>query len=214
MKRLILIMVVMLTLTGCVNVKRSDYNEIINEAINSKEKIYNTYRKGYKFYLPHGLYISNSKEYNELIKSSDETYYLYIDLVSYLHKVDSNYKVNKNSYYSLNIEKDKKKGYLEINKKNDKYLVEIMYNYAKIEVMVDKEKDIKDVVANSIVILSSIYYNDNMLKNMNDDEALSYKDENVDIFNSDGGRDKSNFLEYVEEYDDATEDVPDTDKIK
>lgn len=213
MKRLFVIIALTLTLTGCVNIKNSDYQTIINESINSNEHIYNTYRKGYKFYLPHGLYITNTKGYNEVIKSSNNTYYLYIDLISYLHKVNNNYKVNSSSFYSLNIASQNKSGYLEINKKNNKYLVEIMYNYAKIEVMVEKEEDIKEVVANSIVILSSIYYNDNVLKNLEDDGTLNGKEVNVDIFKT-GSRDKSNFLEYVEEYDEAAEEVPDLDKIK
>ena len=40
-----------------------------------------------------------------------------------------------------------------------------MYNYAKIELMVE-EKDINQVVTNSIIMLSSINYNDDIIKNM------------------------------------------------
>ena len=44
-------------LTGCVNIQKSDYNEIISAAVTSDKKIYNTYRNGYKFYLPNGMYV-------------------------------------------------------------------------------------------------------------------------------------------------------------
>ena len=88
-----------------------------------------------------------------------------------------------------------------------------MYDYAKIEVMVDKD-DLNEVVANSIVILSSLHYNDNILKNLERDNILRYNDENIDIFNSKSGKEKSDFLEYVEEYDPTEEEIPDYDLIK
>lgn len=197
---------------GCVNIRKTSYENIINEAINSPVKIYNTYRKGYKFYLPHGLSIKDSKEYNEIISSNKYNYYLYIDIVSYLNKKENNYKENGKSVYSTNIINGNKSGYLEINDKNGKYLVEIMYDYAKIEVMVD-EDDLNEAVANSIIVLSSLHYNDNIL-NLNKEDILGYNDENIDIFNSKSGSDKSNFLEYVEEYDPTEEEIPDYDLIK
>ena len=211
--KILSIVMLILLVSGCVNIRKSSYENIIENAINSNTKIYNTYRKGYKFYLPHGLSIANSKEYNEIISSNKYKYYLYIDIVSYLNKKDNNYKENGDSAYSLYINNGSKTGYLEINDKNGKYLVEIMYDYAKIEVMVDKD-DLNEVVANSIVILSSLHYNDNILKNLERDNILRYNDENIDIFNSKSGKEKSDFLEYVEEYDPTEEEIPDYDLIK
>ena len=88
-----------------------------------------------------------------------------------------------------------------------------MYDYAKIEVMVD-EDDLNEVVANSMVILSSLHYNDNVLDKLSKDNILRYNDENIDIFNSKSGKEKSDFLEYVEEYDPTEEEIPDYDLIK
>lgn len=209
----LVILLTIIVLTGCVNINKSSYNDIISSACNSSRKIYNTYRKGYKFYLPKGMYVKSNNDYNEIINDDKNTYYLYIDLVSYLNNVKDEYKESKNSYYSQIINNGKNYGILNINEKNSKYLVEIMYNYAKIEVMVDK-KDLNRSIANSIIILSSIKYNDGMLKSLSDENVLSYKEKKVNIFNSKSGSEKSNFLKYVEEYDKSDEALPDYDKIK
>ena len=213
--KICILLIMILAITGCVNIKKAKYEVIINETINSIVKIYNTYRNGYKLYLPHGLYIDDSNEYNEIIRSNKYKYYLYIDVTSYLNKKNNNYSINNDAYYSILVNSGDKSGYLEINEKKGKYLVEIMYNYAKIEVMVD-EKDINEAVTNAMVVLTSVQYNDSVLKNLAVETTLNYKDENVDIFKSksNGGSEKSNFLEYVEEYDPTEDELPDYDLIK
>ena len=213
MKKSIILLSLVLLLTGCININKSSYETIINEVLTSKVKVYNQYRDGYKYYLPHGLYVSTSKEYNEVIKSDRYNYYLYIDAISYLSNVKNKYKENNTSNYSLLINSGEKSGYLEINEEKDKYLVEIMYNYAKIEVIVE-EKDIKKALSNAIIILSSIRYNDSVLNSITGEDILNYNDEAIDIFNSKSGSDASNFLEYVEEYDPVDEEVTDYDLIK
>ena len=111
-------------------------------------KLYNVHYSGYKYYLPQGLNVNSSKKYNEILNDDKYKYYLYVDLVSYLKKTELSYKVNENAYLSMTLDD---KGYLEINEKNDKYLIEIMYNYAKIEVIVEKE-DINKCVTNALIV--------------------------------------------------------------
>lgn len=212
MKRFIMLILLVLLCAGCININNSNYDAIINAAVSSNSKIYNNYRNGYKFYLPSGLYVSSSDEKNEVIKSEDATFYLYIDIISYLNQSKNTYEANTTSIYSSLINYQNKSGYIEINKKNDKYLVEIMYNYAKIEVMVDEE-GLKNAVAEAIIVLSSIYYNDGILKNLTASNVLNYNEETIDIFET-SGSDNSNFVEYVEEFDNAPENViPDYDMI-
>ena len=214
MKRFILLAAIILLMSGCANIQNSSYDEIINEAVSSDRTIYNTYRTGYKFYLPNSMYVKDSKEYNETIKTNKDTYYLYIDLISYLNKAENTYTKSITANYSTLINHDDKSGYIEINSKDNQYLIEIMYNYAKIEVLVE-EADIKSAIANSIIVLSSIYYNDDILNNMSKDNILSYSEENVDIFASTSSNENSNFLDVIEEYDGITEEdtVPDYDLI-
>ena len=208
LKKLLVAVLAVFLLTGCVNIDNESYSNIINDAINSHEKIFNAYRKGYKFYLPRGLYVSNNNNYNEIIKSKDATYYLYVDVLSYINKRENTYTQNPSAYYSLKFSQD---GYIEINRVDSKYLVEIVYNYAKIEVMVN-EPLLRLSIANAIVVLSSIEYNDVLLAS-SDVSLLNYKEEKIDIFKA-HGKDKSNFLQYVE-YDDFDESsIPDYDLIK
>lgn len=212
MKRFVILACLVLLLTGCVNVNLSSYEEIASSVTSSSAEIYNTYRKGYKFYLPIGLYVQDAKEYNEVIKSKTETFYLYIDLISYLNK--NEIELEKGEYvFSKVLDNSDKKGYIVIkNYENDKYLVEIVYNYAKIEVIVDKDRA-KACVGEALIILSSIKYNDSFLTNLSSESLLNYKEEMVDIFEKGNTTDTSNFLEYVDEYDGTEQKVPDYDLI-
>ena len=213
MKRIVLLLSVLL-LTGCLNINRSNYESIIDNTIKSNKNIYNQYRNGYKFYLPKGMVVTDSTEYNEVIRSNKNNYYLYIDVISYLEKRDSIYrKETDNSIYSQSFANNKKTGYIEIVKKNQKYLVEILYNYAKIEVIV-KEEELKNAVSKAMVVLSSIHYNDSVLSNVSRENVLSYNEENIDIFNTEGKED-SHFLTYDPSiYDEDDTEIPDYDLIK
>ena len=77
--------------------------------------------------------------------------------------------------------KTNKYGYLEINKYKDLYLVEFMYNYAKIEALV-QEEDINDVVLNASYILSTIKFNSKVIKIMLNDNYFINKEERYDLF--------------------------------
>ena len=71
-----------------------------------------------------------------------------------------------------------------------------MYNYAKIEAFVDAE-DINLVVLNSSYMLSTIKFNDNVIKIMLDNDYFSSVDEQYDIFTSNQNTNK--FLKYIED---------------
>lgn len=216
MKKILLLGLVLICLTGCVDISNASYEVIASETTNSPLQIQNIYRKGYKFYLPIGLYVEDSSNYNETIKSNREKFYMYIDLISYLSKTPLEYIPNETSEYSKNLQNGDNTGYIEIkNLENKKYLVEIAYNYAKIEVIVERTR-IRKCLTDALIILSSIKYNDTFLKNLNEESLLNYKEEAVDIFNKVGGTNSSNLLEWVEEYDtsgDTTNRPPDLDVI-
>ena len=98
------------------------------------------------------------------------------------HLVEEAYKASSNSFISKKITFGNKKGYLEINEQeNSKYLIEIMYNYAKIEVMVD-EYDINKAVTYAVSILSSITYNDSVISNLMGEDVLNFTEEEFNIF--------------------------------
>ena len=205
MKKYILV-ITFLLLCGCTNINNASVQDITKEVLGSKINSYNEYRTGYKYYLPQGLNVNSSKKYNEILNDDKYKYYLYVDLVSYLKKTELSYKVNENAYLSMTLDD---KGYLEINEKNDKYLIEIMYNYAKIEVIVDKS-DLEVAFANSMIILSSVKYNNDILTNLVGENVLTSKEIEFNIFET--KKTESNFLE-VEANNDYKEETNDPDLI-
>ena len=212
MKRLIILIICFTLLCGCTNLNNDNINSIIDSILSNKSYRANQYKNGYKYYLPNNLKVIKVDDRNVVFKENDIKYYMFVDIVSYYHKVENTYQVKENAYFSYLINYDNKSGYVEINEKNNKYLIEIMYNYAKIEVIVDS-KDIASTVANSLIILSSINYNDDIIGNLLEENILNYSEENFNIFETSSN--DSNFLKVVEEYDNYKEnDVPDYDLIK
>ena len=209
MKKLFLLVAILFVLTGCTCVQSSSIEEILNQSMNSLVDVVNVNRKGYSYYLPRGLNIKFSNDYNEIISDEKYLYYLYVDIVSYNSKIAFNYNANKEAYYSASLANNEQKGYIEINNyENDQYLIEIMYNYAKIEVIV-YERDINKCVAYAISILTSIAYNDNVIENYLGDDIFLSSEEAYDIFEIVGS---DNYLQFTDEVTE-TEEVNDPDYI-
>lgn len=184
MKKLIII-VCLLLVCGCsvVRIDTTDIDNIVSVVLSKDNTLYNQIGKGYKYYVPRGVSYMDTNANNDVLYSNGNYYYLYIDIVSYYYQVTKAYEVHSNAYYSKVIDMDGKKGYLEINEQNDgRYFVEFMYNYAKIEAIVDKE-DINDVILDSSYILSTVKFNNNVIKTMLDDNFL-VSEEKYDIFTS------------------------------
>jgi len=212
-KYIIFLVVICFILCGCSNVYDMSLESIIDKSTSRNVKVYNKYRKGYKYNLPMGLRVSKSTDYNEIILDKEYTYYLFVDAVSYYNKVIDTYKVNEESYVSLPISFEDKYGYLEINKiDNDKYFIEIMYNYAKIEVIV-KEHDVNVVVSNCISVLTSIQFNDNVLKTMLDEETLQFKEYDFNIFETTSTSEESEYLQILKSEEEKDTEIHDSDKI-
>lgn len=195
MKKLILIVLSLFTICGCTNIKNESISSLTKEIAVSVDE-YNTVRTGFKYYLPVGLVVDKTTLYNEVIKSTNYTYYLYVDVISYYNKTQNTYEKNENAYYSEELKSKDKFGYIEINlKENNQYLIEIMFNYAKIEVMVDYE-DINLAVDYAVSILRSIEYNDNIIANILGEDILNYQEEVYNIFNTTSS--DSIYLKYEE----------------
>ena len=211
MKKFILLIGIILVTSACTNINNIDYKDNINSIItdNNNNKIYNHHGKGYKYYLPKYMSVSNTSDYNEKINGNDNTYYLYVDIISYYNK--------KELLFNKECQEDYKfsgisEGYLCINSVNNKYLVEIVYNYAKIEVKVD-DYNINEAINNGIVILSTIKYDDDLIENLIKKNKVGNNEETLDIFGNKSK--KQDFIEVIEEYDnyDDTDDIPDYDVI-
>lgn len=196
MKKIILLCTLVIFLAGCTSINTSSIDSILNETLSSTLKITNTQRNGYSYYLPRGLILKNTKSFNEKLEDDLYQYYLYVDVVSYNNKTKFKYTLNNKAYFSSSLENNGKFGYVEINNyKNNQYLIEIMYNYAKIEVVV-YEKDIKNVLANAMTIISSISYNDNIIINYLSSSSFEGNEEVFNIFEIVGRKD---FLQVTDE---------------
>ena len=218
MKRFILIAIVLLA-SGCTNINKNltskddidkNFNTLQATITDSNYEMYNNYRTGYKYYTPKGLYVRGGSEYNEIINSRKYSYHLYVDVISFYNRVISKYEEDNKALYSKQINNKDKFGYVEVNElKNDRYLLEIMYNYAKIEVIVDKS-DLEVAFANSMIILSSVKYNNDILTNLVGENVLTSKEIEFNIFET--KKTESNFLE-VEANNDYKDETNDPDLI-
>lgn len=213
-KFLILLLIGLFSLCGCSNIKNMNTDSLLNELANKAGK-YNEVNRAFKYYLPSGLSIDSYDDYNAVFSSANYKYYLYVDLISYYKKVEFEYDVNNKAFYSKKIDFDNKTGYIEINlKENDKYLIEIMYNYAKIEVMVDYD-DINLAVLNAVTILRDLEYNDMTIESIASNKSQKFNDETYNIFNPKGN--DNNYLDIIQNEDDTNaeenEEI-DTDLVK
>lgn len=196
MKKIFLLCTLVIFLTGCTSINDSNIDNILKETLSSRVNITNTGRYGYSYYLPRGIRVKNTKSFNERLEDDLYKYYLYVDVVSYNNKTNFKYTINNKAYYSSSLENNGKKGYIEINNyKNNQYLIEIMYNYAKIEVVV-YEEDIKNVIANAMTIISSITYNDNVIVKYLANSSFEGNEESFNIFEIVG---RNSYLQITDE---------------
>ncbi len=197
MKKLFIFMLFIFLFTSC-SIKKVDISktEIIDTILKNEKKLTNKVSMGYKYYLPKEVSLVGRKDFNEIFYSKGENYYLYVDVVSYYNKIKLDYNENKEAYYSKKLNYNDKEGYIEITKINDKYFVEMMYYYSKIEALVD-EKNIDETVLNASYILSSIVFNDILVETKLGSFENVKKEENLNIFIP--KREDGNFLEIDDE---------------
>lgn len=194
MKKLFLLISIIFLLTGCYNINNLSIDEVID--VNIKEDVKpNTFLKGYKFYTPIDMTLLNDINSNNILYSDKEKYYLYVDIVSFYNKINNTYNKEKDVYYFKSLNYNGKTGYIQINELNDKYLLEIMYNYAKIEVVTN---DINNALSKSIIILKSIDFNDKVIKTLIEEDGLDYDEESFKLLGPNVYTD--NFIQYIEDY--------------
>lgn len=217
MKRILCLLILLMLFTGC-SVNRLNYGSYLDTVY--KVFFYNTnlenvYLDGYHYYIPKGLSFVEKRDTNSVLKYGSTIMYLYVDVTSYYHKTDLEYKKVSDIYYSENISYDGKNGYLQIVKLDDRYFVEFMYNYAKFEAHVSFEQ-MNDVIYQMSLILSSINYNDKILESIISNNVLQYKEEKFNILKPKSDREDTNYLDfdYNQVYEDYQGEIKDEDSIE
>lgn len=198
MKRIVLLLCLVVLLTGCdiKPIDNDNIDSIIDSVLTKEIKLSNSYFDGYKYYLPRGLRLAGKKDYNAKLVSGKNTYYLFVDVIAYYNKVEKDFEPS-NGYYSKELNYNGKRGYIEITEVDGLYFIEIMYNYAKIETLVE-ERYLNSAIVNSCYILSSVQFNDKVIETLVGENALDYKETIFDIFGP--HRDTDEFLQYEEDY--------------
>ncbi len=181
MKKLALVCLCLI-LTGCtaVRINTADIDNTIDVVLSKNNKLYNRIGKGYKYYLPRGMTYIDTNDLNDKLYSNGVYYYLYVDAISYYYKSEIDFAEEKDIYYYRKID-GKKKGYAKIVKEDDKYHVTFVYNYAKIEAIVNKNQ-IEEVILNSSYILSTVKFNEKVIKIMLNEDYFTNKEERYDVF--------------------------------
>ena len=197
-KLIVLLSIVAILVTGC-SINKLDDNDIgknIKTLMSENNRLYNVYYEGYKYYLPKGIGFLDKDDYNAILKDrNNNKYYLYVDVISYYHKIENDYEIKNEAHYSKRLDYRNKTGYIQIDEVDDKYFIQFVYNYAKMEAYVE-EKELVNAVTNMCFILRSISYNDVVLESLIGDNQLNYKEEDYTLFKADSS--KESFLDVVE----------------
>ena len=131
MKKVILLLVSILLFTGCTitKVEQQTIDDIIEFSLSNEVSLANTYFKGYKFYIPRGVKVLDKTDYNTKLSYKNNDIYVFVDAISYYHKVNVEFNKKENSYFSKEIDYNGKRGYIEINKEKDSYFLGIYYMF-------------------------------------------------------------------------------------
>ncbi len=212
MKRLIVLLSIVVVLaTGCSVYKLDNTNisKNIKILLSHKTNLHNVNYDGYRYYLPKGVSFVNKDSYNALLKDmNNNRYYMYVDVISYYHKKENDYEINNDSHYSQRLDYNNKTGYVQIDEIDDKYFIQFVYNYVKIEAYVSK-KDLTDSITNICYILRSVKFNDSVIESLIGENALDYQEEDFSLFKADSS--KESYMEVIkrnesEEYNKYLED--------
>lgn len=208
MKKFLIMILIIISLSGCMQVtefKVSDIDILINRLLKDKTSLINTSAKGYKYYLPTGVELVDSQDYNEKLYSNGDYYYLYVDLASYYYNEIFSYEEDSSLFYSKKLNYNKS-GYLEIKKVDEEfYQIQFYYNYSKIEAYV-AEYNLKEALINMCYILNSIKFNNSVSSVAIGDVNEQFDEENFTFYTP---KKEGTFIEYITEYgnyNDETED--------
>lgn len=203
MKKILILILCLFVLTGCNSdkVDINDFDLVIDTFLKEKTSLVNNYSKGYKYYLPMGVRVVESNNYNEKLYYDGSYYYLFVDVISYYYKTDIDYETNSSLFYSKLLDYNGKKGYIEITKEEDLYKIEMYYNYAKVETYVHYDI-LGQTLINICYILNSVNFNESVVKTVIGDTDIKLGEELFDFYTP---RKEGNFIDYINKYDEYKE---------
>ncbi len=204
MKKVIFLFLLLLLVTGCSkeNIDVNNYEDILDTFLSKPTSLVNNYSSGYKYYLPAGVRVVDSKDYNDKLYYNGEYYYLFIDIVSYYYKSNINYEQSSNAIFSKILNYNDMEGYAEVVKDKDLYKISVYYNYSKIESYVEYD-NIGQSLINMCYILNSIKFNDAVIELSVGSDSTILSEEVYDFFTP--RKKEGNFIDYIKLYDEYKE---------
>ena len=136
---------------------------------------------------------------------------MYVDVIAYYHNIENTYEVNDKSYYSKKLDYKKKTGFIEVNEVDGKYYIEYVFNYGRIQALIDKDYLVR-VINNMSYILRSIEYNDEVLESLVGENILSYAEETFSLFETEATQE--DFLDVVKKYDSGYKEAKDQEQLE
>lgn len=212
MKKILILIIILFFATGCTikQIDNKSISDIVLKIIKEDTNLTNRVGIGYDYYMPINMQLSDVTEYNEVLYSQGIKYYLYVDLISYESKMKSSYNIDSKLFFSKEIKNKNKFGYIQIDKIDNQYYIEMMYNYAKIETYV-YDYQLKDSVMNISYILSSISYNDKIIKSLIAEEKIKSNGKQYSIFKP--KTTSNNYIGNIDEVIDINNAIDDPDVI-
>lgn len=208
MKKKWMLLFLLLLLVGCTknNDYDKDYDKLVYDVLDNCSNRTNESSTGFRYYLPIGVSVVEDLDYNLKLKTDNNNMYLFVDVVSYYYKkaLNYNYSYGDDAVFSK-ISYQGNEGFILVVREKTQIYLEIIYNYAKIE-LYTSDADLNNMIAKSLIILSSIDYNDTIIeKYINQGYFASYEK----VYNLRQPENaESNFLDVLDmKKEDAEEDV-------
>lgn len=201
MRKKIIIIFLLFLLSGCKKIEKNDNNyiELVTNCLNDKG-ITNNVSLGYKYYVPKGVKKVKDFDNNQIFLIDGSKVYLYIDIISYFYNKEINIDTERDSteyFYYQEIKYKDKKGYIKIEKENDKdYFVTIVYNYARTEFYSNYEQ-LNKIITLSSIIINNIDYNDTVIEKILEGELGQFSEFTYEVEKPEDA--SSNFSQVLEE---------------
>lgn len=219
MKKIFVLLALVFLVTGCSvkEMPRDDLEKIVDNVLTSNVKLKNQYFAGYQYYLPREVTLIDKFDYNTILLHKNNKMYLYVDIISYYHKVEEKYEERDNIYFSKVLDYNGKTGYINVIEEDNNYYFEVVYNYGKIETYSNKE-NLTSTIINALYILRTLDFNDVVIDSLIGENKIEYKEEKFNLYKSDTDDDSVlNIVEKDEQYDGEEEkddDILNDDNIK
>lgn len=190
MKKIFVLLALVFLVTGCSiqEMPNDNLEKVIDNVLTNKTDLQNQNFSGYQYYQPREVSLINKFDYNITLLHKGNKMYFYVDVISHYHKIDKEYNLKENIYLSKELEYGKKKGYINIEERDNDYFIEIEYNYGRIEAYSNKQ-NLTTTVINALYILNTLEFNDVVIESLIGENKIEYKEEKFNLFKSDSDDD-------------------------